>query len=63
MEHEDAPPKRKTSIGIRKVPEIHEEPHEETFFELFYDLLLVVVFMKLAYLKCRLPPSFSLFLS
>ena len=30
---------------------VHLDPHEETFFELFYDLIVVVVFIKLGYLK------------
>ena len=32
-------------------PAMHEHHHEETFFELFYDLIIVVVLMKLSYLK------------
>jgi low temperature requirement protein LtrA len=38
-------------VSIRREPMLLEEPHEETFFELFYDLILVVVFIKLSYLK------------
>jgi len=32
-------------------PMVHQHHHEETFFELFYDLIIVVVLMKLSYLK------------
>jgi hypothetical protein len=32
-------------------PVISTHTHEETFFELFYDLIIVVVLMKLSYLK------------
>lgn len=32
-------------------PLVHVHHHEETFFELFYDLIIVVVLMKLSYLK------------
>ena len=33
------------------MPLAHSHHHEETFFELFYDLIIVVVLMKLSYLK------------
>mmetsp|Transcript_50693 Transcript_50693/g.64944 ORF Transcript_50693/g.64944 Transcript_50693/m.64944 type:complete len:1082 (-) Transcript_50693:161-3406(-) len=32
-------------------PVLHIHSHEETFFELFYDLIIVVVLMKLSFLK------------
>jgi ribosomal protein L17 len=38
-------------VTVRREPTLLEEPHDETFFELFYDLILVVVFIKLSYLK------------
>ena len=30
---------------------LHHHHHEETFWELFYDLIIVVVFIKLGYIK------------
>lgn len=59
-------------VSLRKPPQILDEEHEETFFELFYDLILVVVFIKLcvkkkrllfarafpcSFLTCTIPPS------
>lgn len=40
-------------MKIKRVhqPTVHSHHHEETFFELFYDLIIVVVLMKLSYLK------------
>jgi len=36
---------------FNSTPLVHVHHHEETFFELFYDLIIVVVLMKLSYLK------------
>lgn len=36
---------------FQRRPMVHVHHHEETFFELFYDLIIVVVLMKLSYLK------------
>jgi hypothetical protein len=44
-------------VTVRKDPALLEEPHEETFFELFYDLILVVVFIDLGYLKYNMTAS------
>ena len=38
-------------VSLVREPLVLEEPHDETFFELFYDLIVVVVLIKLAYLK------------
>ena len=39
------------TLKVARDQRVHEDAHEETFFELFYDLILVVVFIKLSYLK------------
>jgi hypothetical protein len=41
-------------VMLNRDPVVHEEPHRETFFELFYDLIMVVVFIKLSFLKYNL---------
>jgi low temperature requirement protein LtrA len=44
----------KMVVMLHRDPVVHEEPHRETFFELFYDLIMVVVFIKLSFLKYSL---------
>ena len=36
---------------------LHHHHHEETFWELFYDLIIVVVFMRLSVVKYELTPG------
>jgi hypothetical protein len=44
---EHAKMKKKKTIRIAHRPDNHESEHPETHWELFYDLILVVVFMRL----------------
>ncbi|KAH8057512.1 carboxylic ester hydrolase [Aureococcus anophagefferens] len=43
--------KKKKTIRIAHRPDNHESEHPETYWELFYDLILVVVFMRLSAVK------------
>ncbi|KAH8068505.1 carboxylic ester hydrolase [Aureococcus anophagefferens] len=48
---EHAKMKKKKTIRIAHRPDNHESEHPETYWELFYDLILVVVFMRLSAVK------------
>ena len=46
--------------ALLKGRKVHEENHDETYFELFYDLIIVVVFIKLGYIRYEVT-SFGFF--
>ncbi|KAJ1456108.1 hypothetical protein M885DRAFT_616638 [Pelagophyceae sp. CCMP2097] len=48
---------RHKRVAVARAPKFHDEPHDETFWELFYDVILVVVFIKLSYVKYELNAS------